>query len=237
MQAVAWIVTGNHEVVRLAAEQRPTDADVERWGLFDGGIHMSPLWLNQYARNLVTDAAIVELVQAARDGKIATTAQNSNGVRHHLDATTWWQDHTLAERSLLGTGEALSPCWQLPADRLDDEVPPALDSEWRRVRFCAAAVTGEWPPPPPASPARVLAAQRRPAQQRVNDFIAQHYRETFNSGNKTTENAAREACKAHFTPTGLVPSDDQLRVAIRAVPIEQKRERGDRANPARKSGG
>ena len=73
MQCVAWIVTRDPNVVRLAAEPPPnlTAETTEAWDLPRDGINL--LWLNLHVGQERAEAELEALVQAARDGKTTST--------------------------------------------------------------------------------------------------------------------------------------------------------------------
>ena len=93
MQCVAWIVTRDPNVVRLAAEPPPnlTAETTEAWDLPRDGINL--LWLNLHVGQERAEAELEALVQAARDGKTTSTGlRMSDNARQPLTAE-WWQDY------------------------------------------------------------------------------------------------------------------------------------------------
>ena len=140
MQAVAWIVTRNPDVVELAAEPRPNlTADAAAvWDLPRDGVSL--LWLNLYVGSERAEAELESLAQAARDGIVtATGLRASDRTRHPLGAD-WWHDHVLAECRREGTDEALSLCRSRPGRLMPD-------AEWTRILLSSGSVLARWPAP------------------------------------------------------------------------------------------
>jgi len=137
MQCIAWMVTRDPGVVRLAADPTPnmTAEAAEIWDLPRDGVSLH--WLNLYVGRDCAESEVAALVQAARDSQIATTGLRAGDNTRQPLSADWWQDHVLAECRSEGTHEALSPCFLRP-------VRPKLDTEWSRILFSCSELLILW---------------------------------------------------------------------------------------------